>query len=234
VRASDVVSDLTAAKIDWQDYLVNARFVRRDNVISWYNYEKVWLGDHVSAGDFLSLVDNGQFSFQFAEDGSILQLMYEFDPTAEFLSRACLSFYGAPENIGPGEPEVVQLEEGKVDSFEEELEEPGRPFVDSWNSHWLRIDYDNEERTTLVHGVCHMHIGDWPRSRVLVRGVPGPAQFIEWIMALFYPDSYRKHRLDEKGKFANILQMQNVNRRTLFFEDHDFFKYMTHLFIPMT
>lgn len=233
MRVSDVMSDLTAAKVEWDQYLANPRFVRKNSVITWHGYEKLWLGNSIRSEEFLELVDKGQYSLQIVEDGSILQLMYEFDESGENVLKASLAFYGAPENIEPEESEPQMVEDELADVPGEGPATPAGFCSGMTTNRWLRIDFDSSGNTSVIHGGCHMHVGGLPSSRFLVRGLPGPAQFIEWVFSLFYPDTYRQHRLDGDGQFSDIAKLVNANRHFVVFGDHDSYKYMTHVVIPI-
>ena len=232
MKVNDVLSDLTSAKIDWDAYLANARYIRRNNSITWRDYERIWLGQTISAQEFVNLVDRGQYSFQVVDDGSVLQLLYEFDATGERLLTSCLGFYGAPVSIEPEEPEPAMLEEASGE-IEEEQATTADFDGELATNRWLRIDFARGPNNSVVHGECHMHVGGLPGTRFLMKGVPGPAQFIEWIMALFYPEMYQKHRLGENGEFSNLAKLINANRQSVGFDEHDFYRYMTHLVIPV-
>lgn len=232
MKVTDVISDLTAACIEWGKFIANSQYIRTKNIVSWAGFSKIWLSENLTPQEFLNLVENGQFSFQLLEDGSICQLLYEFDAAGEKLVRASLAFYGKPPIFNEEEPNPEKFDENDTE-FNADLADVETEFCDLNSiSRWLRIDYDCDEKNSAVHGDCHMHVGGLPGARILVRGVPGPAQFIEWVMALFYPDIYRNHRLAADGDFVNIAKLKNANRRAIAFDDHDFYRYLTHILVP--
>ena len=233
MRVNDIIGGLSAIQNDWPQILANPRFIRRNNIISWDKYEKMWLGEFVTAEDFRRLVDKGQFSFQILEDGSVVQLFYEFDNTGNKLLRACLAYYGTPEEFGEKNPEPQAIGETSLEEDTNENEERDSDFNNiAVVSKWIRLDYDSDSKDSVVHGRCHLHIGGMPNSRLLVKGVPGPAQFIEWSMAIFYPELYNGHRLADGHGFLDISHMQEINTLTVEFSDHDIYTHMTHIQIP--
>lgn len=233
MKVTEVIGDLTAAFIEWNKFFANSRYIRTKTSVAWEGYRKIWLSDNLTPREFLELVENNQFSFQVLEDGSIFQLLYEFDASGEKLTRASLAYYGKPPIFNEEEPTPESFDQNDTELSEEGMAEAEKEFCDLNSiSRWLRIDYDCNENNSAVHGDCHMHVGGLPGARLLVRGVPGPAQFIEWVMALFYPETYRNHRLTTDGNFVDIAKLENANRKTVVFSDHEFYKYLTHISVP--
>lgn len=244
MTVSDVYSSITAAKIDWIEYLANPRYIRKDYVICWEKYEKIWISDTNTAADFISLVDNGQYSLQISEDGGIIQLYYKFDALTKKLESANLAYFGPPqvaadiydsedieihkELLVPEEiDQIIDADDGE--ELSERLER--EPFTAELVP-WLRIDYDPSAKTGILHGECHMHINGLPGVRILVYGVPSPVQFIEWIMSLFYPNIYKKHRLHEDGRLVKIDLLKKINTSSISFTKSDAYIHMPHIVIP--
>lgn len=56
---------------------------------------------------------------------------------------------------------------------------------------WLRIDFDHALDVPPLHAACHLHSSMSPSMRIPVSAVPGPYQFVDMIVAWFYPDRHR-------------------------------------------
>lgn len=97
---------------------------------------------------------------------------------------------------------------------------------------WLRIDYDPENERGSPHSACHMHIGLLPSSRLLVSGVPTPKQFIEFVVALCYPDIYSTHRTDRITGSWNYRAQLAVNSPSFEIPQPPETKSLTHLRVP--
>src|SRR5262249_3029105 len=97
---------------------------------------------------------------------------------------------------------------------------------------WIRIDYEPIASRGVLHGERHLHISGFPQSRFLVRGVPTPKQFVEFIMVLRYPEVYHERRLNGEGKYADAEHMKNVNSLSIACESNEAFALMTHIVVP--
>jgi hypothetical protein len=248
VRITDVVGDLVAARNEWHRLVANPRFIRRNLEVTWKDYVPMRLGNVVSRQDFAMLVEDGQYSLQLAEDGSLLQFFYEFHSDGHLVA-ANIAFYGAPaeernefadldvddqsRNDGDAASALTTAGAGDDGDDEGDLTAAGADGRGIFpGCRWLRIDYDPIARASVIHGLCHMHVSGLPDARFLVRGVPGPAQFIEWIMAIFYPQAYAGHRLDDQGAFTEQARIRRANQVYAAFEHNDHFRFMTHLCVP--
>lgn len=175
---------------DWEGLLVNPRYCRRNNVVCWTSFKGGKLKEPVTSEQVLVVLEQKQFSFQWAEDGSLFQFLYIFD-NQNVLTEARLAFY------------LIRSK----GSFED-----GTAEIKS--TAWIRIDYDSFAAAGLLHSACHLHIHGFPQSRIVVDGVPGPRQFIEFIVATCYPDYYRMHRLSGADP-VNVETMREVNACTM-------------------
>lgn len=94
MKISDVYGSLVATWIEWQKakFLINKRFVRKDNVISWEEFTPTMLDDLMEQKNIIDLIDKGQYSFQINVDESIVQLHYVYDREGN-LSAANLAYY---------------------------------------------------------------------------------------------------------------------------------------------
>jgi len=215
VKISDAVSSLTSTYCDWNDVFVNRSFIRRNNCIAWENFEPQRLPPIVRRSDVMGLENSRQYSFQVIDDGSIFQLYYEYEDEGKKLERANLAYY----NSGISSENLNCSSSDQIVEDEEECEMDDQPeiFLIDENSivSWLRIDYVPEDQNGPLHHGCHMHIGLFQVARIPLSGVPTPRQFIEFIMALCYPNSYRSKRLNPKDHWEPFdprgLQEFNVN-----------------------
>jgi hypothetical protein len=255
MRISELYGAITAAWNDWKGFLANPRYYRSDTVISWSGYQSIWTEDFVTLESFLELIEKGQYSFQVAEDGGIVQIYYEFDQDGRVLKSANLGYYGgsitlsipnrAADSMGviisDTETRPTQGNAGTIETpleisaAEEQIWSgsivSGETQKDEFIS-WFRFDFDSSRVQGILHGLCHLHIGGLPNSRLLVKGLPNPRQFIELIIASCYPELYRKHRLDQNGQYVDLEPISSVNEKSAFTEEGDIFKRIIHFFVP--
>jgi len=97
---------------------------------------------------------------------------------------------------------------------------------------WLRIDYEPALAKGILHHDCHMHLSAFPQARCVVAGVPNPQQFVEFVMAVCYPETYEAHRLGQDGEYANPNKASEVNSRCFSAVEHLAYKQIIHLRIP--
>jgi hypothetical protein len=79
VKISEVYSSLISAYCDWGSILINPRYVRQGNTITWEKYQPKSFTDPIFSSNVIELIDEGQYSFQFITDGGIIQLYYSYD-----------------------------------------------------------------------------------------------------------------------------------------------------------
>jgi hypothetical protein len=123
---------------------------------------------------------------QVVHDGSVFQLYYGFLGSSGRLVEASLGFFFSgdlPETIG--------------DPFVEGVMPSGLPES---RPGWVRLDFDPLAGSDCLHYHSHLHLSLSPSVRIPVKRVPTPKQFVELIIAWFYPDIYRRHRLPS-GEF---------------------------------
>lgn len=194
VTLADVESQIQACYLDWQLLLANPRFCRNDTTVAWNKYSGGIIRDPINYEKVRSLIEEKQYSFQCAEDGSVFQLVYEFD-RGNKVRTVRLAFYQAH----------LPLDEDDL------LASGPRPdFADTFIP-WLRFDYTQEYAAGVLHHESHMHLSGFPASRFAVSGVPGPRQFVEFVIASCYPDYYKMQRLDKHGRYVNHRTMKKVN-----------------------
>ncbi len=190
----EVETEVRACYWDWRHLLANPRFCRNGKQISWTGYSGGVIRDPITYEKVRSLIQTKQFSFQCADDGSVFQLLYDFDDN-EQLRLVRLAFYKAPLPLSEEDLESV----GPLPDFSD-------LFVP-----WLRFDHAKEYATGVLHYESHMHISGFPETRLVVSGVPGPRQFVEFVVAACFPDYYKDHRLNDAGMYRDHDAMQKVN-----------------------
>lgn len=207
MQINEVMGLLTSSRIDWGHVLANPRFIRNGNTITWINSSNPMLGNPVLPEDIAELAEKGQYSFQVVADGSLIQIFYEFENNGSTLKSASLGYYNAGTTIyAPTIPNFVN---------------------------WLRFDYDPSAKLKgFLHHDCHLHLSYFPNSRLAVKGIPNPKQFIEFVMSACYPDIYRDHRLDTSGKFKDIAKQISINTPCIIPKEEDWYHHLTHLYVP--
>jgi hypothetical protein len=239
VKVGDVHSSLISVWNEWKEIIVNPKYIRRENEITWEGFSGKKISDDiVTASTVSQLVDEGQYSFQVVIDGSIFQIHYSFDRNGN-LATANLAFYysGVKDDYDIRQNFPTQL--GEAQKLEEQILEEGmlweyRQLILSQDDPvgWLRIDYGPEQYRGLLHANCHMHLGLFPRSRFIVDGVPNPKQFVEFVIAMCYPDFYAMKRLDEKGLIADKNKIYSLNDPNFPVKDDESFECLTQIHVP--
>jgi len=250
VKINEAYGLLNSAYIDWSPILVNPRGIRRGSQITWDNYTPQMLKLPVRVTDVTELFNDGQYTFQIADDGSLIQIYYQYDARGNELHSASLAFYSAIAYEQPtyededilGLPNIPLLEsEAELSDLDvllseeysgETLDEIQIASLGDGSIGWLRIDYDPDHAKGVLHHDCHMHISAFPNARLVVDGIPNPRQFIEFIMALCYPGIYKEHRLDNNGLFVNEEYMFKINSNCVSLQEHNIYSQITHFRIP--
>ena len=75
---------------------------------------------------------------------------------------------------------------------------------------WARLDYAPRHSNGIVHAACHLHLSGFPDTRIAAACVPTPAQFVEAIVAWFYPVEYRTRLLGSTGLFKDASRVDRV------------------------
>ncbi len=202
--ANEALSALRSVYQEWAGFLSNPRSVRLGSDVSWEGYKPKEFIDVVTASFVSDLAENGQYSFQVTQDGSIFQLHYGYDRRGQTLTSASLSFLFSGNNY---------LEEAKKELIDELL--MPTPDVEVG---WLRIDYSNAPMHDggVIHPKCHLHLSHFPDTRLIVDRVPNPKQFVEFVVSVCYPGIYKEKRLDTTGYHTDKPKMCNINTPLLF------------------
>lgn len=208
------MSSLTSAFDDWDWLLANPRYARSQSRVAWDDFAHHMLPFRVMPEHLVELSETGQYSFQVA-DGSLFQLIYQFDPTGNVLLYGSLGFYRTlddPFLSSEHEPEQVGYE-GVSDTSELD-DKPGAPVEQARISEtipWIRLDYDPSAASGCLHPASHLHASIAETVRIAVAGVPTPKQFVEAVFSWFYPDQYRERHLLEDGQFGDPSRQADVN-----------------------
>ncbi|HLL46061.1 MAG TPA: DUF2290 domain-containing protein [Longimicrobiaceae bacterium] len=172
----------------------------------------------------LKLAEDRQYTFQMSTDGAVFQIYYQVSDDGKSLKEAKLAYYGVHSVDVDSDPEEEALYSevfGIVDVL---------GYDDAHAVASLRLDYSPAEARGLAHTACHLHLGGFADSRLIVRGVPNPKQFIEFIMHLRYPDEFKEHRLDKDTyRYSDTNALSRINEPIMECEDEGFWGEMTHL-----
>lgn len=231
MRINDVMGQLVSAYTEWNHVLANPRFVRRGRAITWRDYSSAKLVIPIAHSEVVQLYEAGQYSFQ-TTDGSLLQLSYSYARSRDELVEARLAFYKVDEQSWEVEEPIRAEGDG------ESLGSTGSPNYDEAviyrpiSISWLRIDYSPKSACGVLHNSCHLHLSAFPAARVAVAGVPTPRQFVEFVVALCYPDIYRNHRLDNGGNYREPVRLETVNSDCVAFREDLVYRQITHFRVP--
>jgi hypothetical protein len=79
----------------------------------------------------------------------------------------------------------------------------------------LRIDYDPKNHRGIIHSATHL-VSSLASSkrRIPVSTIPTPRQFIEMIIAWFYPDKYEEKLLNANGDYKDRSRINRINQFT--------------------
>jgi hypothetical protein len=234
MRISDVHSMMVSVYNDWGGFLANPRYIRRGDEITWAERTPHFLKGTIQHGDVLGLIETGQYSFQTSDDGSIIQLHYEFEQGGAEVKAASLGYFAAPP---PQDDSGLssQGERGQIPDSEDagitDGSEGTRTETSQYAS-WLRIDFSPTTAGGVLHHDCHLHVSGFPASRLVVKRLPTPKQFVEFVIALCHPNVYTSQRLDHTGGFVDATRMTSVNTPAFTCEDNDLYAHMMHLATP--
>ena len=213
---TDALQEITSCFLDWDGLLANQRAIRNDRTVCWPNYAPR-IEDEVSWSTIISLATERQYSFQLF-DGSLIQLLYDFSLPAGTLRSARLAYYEGTQN----------------DETTEEAEDVISPVEDDQNDRlprWLRLDFGRHNDPSCIHAECHLHLCNLPETRISCAGVPGPRQFLESVIAWFYPEIYQQRILESDPDIRGRRNV-DVNRHSHLIEPADHFNSLLHLSLP--
>jgi len=244
VKIDKVFSVMKACYFDWEDYLINPNYIQRGSAITWSKHKSGIRNSTVRLSDVRGMDEEGQYTYLVESDRSVIQLFYGFDPKTDEITTARLAYYSGNEDAVYVDAElmnhgIVPISEG--DSLIGQLQIEGDDAFDPVVG-WIRIDYDpSAKQIGITHPLCHMHLSGFPESRLVVRGLPSPRQFIEFVFCSFYPNIYSKHRLNRdetqrRDSAPNILRDQklirDLNSDSFPFADDPIYNMISHVRVP--
>lgn len=224
MRLNNGVSDLVSIFVDWEGVLANFRGIRQGNSIVWSGYKPNMLDDPITLRDVASMAEERQYTYQVVEDGSLIQICYDFDDDGITVLSAKLAYYGNRDASTLGILVLPNIEE-----------EVPPNSLNGWQSAvvpWLRVDFDPASSRGVLHSPCHMHLSGLPDSRLMLNRLPNPKQFVEYVLALFYPDTYSRHRLEQDGAFRDASTLERINAPLFPIPVHEACALMTHIYVP--
>lgn len=257
MKINEILHSLRSAYDDWGHILVNPQFIRSRDVVSWANRRPARFGHLVMASDVLKMAEENQYTFQINEDGSLVQIYYLFLPGGNEIKSASLAFYRAKPDPDvevvidfPVEDIVdVSTSEAENQTSDSSLETTAESIDDkniqiefeAYTSgelkdapvSWLRIDYDPAASRGVLHHDCHLHISGLSTTRFVVAGLPTPKQFVELIIAAFYPTIYKSHRLNEKWEYADKAKIASVHTDCFRLSESEIYQQMIHFRVPV-
>jgi hypothetical protein len=215
MNPDETLKELNACLQDWRGFVANKNATLRRKLLAWPDHSPSVEKD-ISWETIASLATKKQYSFQL-QDGSLVQTLYDFSRKGSQLASASLAYY---ENRVAEESEE---EDGEVSPLVESLvEAPPK---------WLRMDFTNVEDGNCIHSACHLHLAGFPETRIGCAGVPGPRQFLESLMAWFYPSHYRQAVLCLDGEERRRRYI-DINRLCHHVQSVDEFNSIIHMALP--
>ena len=185
---NDVMGQLTSVLVEWNGFLKDPQYIRNNELVTWSNSHVTMLPENITKAETLKLSQQRQFTFRISLDDSVLQLTYRFFDGA--VKEARLAYY----EVGLSDSDT---ELGDVHPPTElDFDQPAR---------WVRFDYRDSGLERVLHTDSHLHVSGLPGTRFAVAGLLTPKQFIEFIVAHFYPDIYKRFRLEEGIEFNDLI-----------------------------
>jgi hypothetical protein len=212
---NDVMGQLTSVFIEWEGVLKDPQYIRNEDSATWANAEIVILPETITKAETFELSRRRQFTFRVSADDSVVQMSYRFNHGN--VTEARLAYYevGLPEY----EDDTANV----------------RPSADvDWNlpARWIRFDYRKTGLNQVLHMDSHLHVSGLPGTRFAVAGLLTPKQFIEFIIAHFYPDIYEKVRLAHGVEFNDVSDSINASCFDCGAHPVNLYQRITHLRIP--
>jgi len=225
---NDFCSSLNTSYIEWKNILINPNYCRNDREITWNQRSSRMMPVNSTTVDVIGLIENQQYSFQVSVDESIIQLYYKFS-NDNIIASASLAYYGTipwgvmrltDQDYTEGNP----LEKGTNQAV---------PEIKNEYINWIRIDYDSAcEKPSIVHHLAHIHIAGIPSGRIPFDTLPSPFQFIDFVIASYYPDHYREARMNENGLLLKPSKIKRLSKHRVAIESDAVRPYAIHLSVP--
>lgn len=186
--------------MDYRDVLRNPRPIRRECSIVWDRFTGARIPKVVTLDVLAELQTSRDYSFQHI-DGSIFQLHYRFSPDCSTLIGANLAFV---KNL---DPEESLGDEDSLSESDEVAVVPDTLTISASAERacaWVRIDFAPTSRKQVVHEDCHLHLCGFKETRIACKRVPTPRQFVESMLAWFYPKWYEDVRLPQANTSGRV------------------------------
>lgn len=235
MRINEVRGLVNRALIDWQGTLIDANCNRYGRSISWTRQPR-FVEEPVLSTHVLQLIEDRQFTHQVTEQDEvvgIIQIHYTFDRTERNVDSATLAYFGTmPTSTDSGMGDGDQID--NKSSANNQLKNADNVSV--YSVPWIRVDFAPKSMNGITHHACHMHLGGFPNTRIAVRGLPNPRQFVEMVMALFHPHIYRQHReasqSERQDLHADLRPLEMVNENCIIVTDYPIVHHIAHLCFP--
>jgi hypothetical protein len=243
MRLSELRSQLRSfLSGDWSGILLNPNYLQDGHTMTWHNYSSMMAPDPLSFEDVATLSKARQYSFQLSVDGSLFQFYYSYDRYNREISEARIAYYEANgagfsgDSSGLHQAQAVHSDDesatGPLPVLGPDEGGPRATQLDKRGPRWFRIDFRANGPKSILHHTCHLHLGGFPGSRLIVAGVPTPKQFVEFVVCCCYPDLYRSIRLNAEGDWRDQKRIENVNAMKVHSPPNVLFQQITHLRIP--
>ncbi len=177
----------------------------------------------------------GYYALPLEESGSdVADMEAEENREAEFVESGGTA--EVPQGANEGQSEVgedflLSLEE-VAERLRATYPYEGIAYDERYSARAIRIDYRKKDPINPIHHACHMHISGYPDTRLCLSRVPTPRQFLELMFALFYPESFKGHRLNDANEFRDINHVHGIYAKGFPVELGALTKSLTHLFVP--
>jgi hypothetical protein len=206
---------------EWKTALANPRVDRSQRLVSWTGYSSHILPETVRPQDIVKLADAGQYTFQVAEDGALLQFYYQCSADGRTIEEAKLAYYAVVDESGGVDEEFDLVRE----IYGVDL----GGVIETRSTVALRLDYQPSAAKGVLHSCCHLHVGGLPNSRIAVKGLPTPKQFVEFVFKMRYPTLFTERRLDAQGVYRQPDRIREMNTPLLKMDDDEVVPLVTHL-----
>lgn len=256
MKIKDALTSLKDAYIDWDGFLLNPRYVQREQKdeqnrvlyqeITWDRRDATYrTADLVTEQSIIELSNASQYTFQVKDDGSIFQIYYNYDRSGNNIQSASLSFYLSRSHIKRVDEDTLLNEISVLPSENQDLMlDAVLSSVNNQSVGWIRIDYDpTAKERGIIHHDCHMHLSNFPDTRFIVEGIPSPRQFIEFVVATVYPSQYKDHCLSLEvnedsnigvWKYSDATRIKAVNSICISIEANSVYNQLSHFIIPLS
>lgn len=225
---SDFYSSLINSYVEWKSIFINPNYCRNGKEITWNRRASQMMPVNSTIWDVIGLIENQQYSFQMSIDESIIQLYYKFTDE-DTISAANLAYYGTiPWGTIRWSDEDDSERNSQERVHDEIVSEVNCEYIN-----WMRIDFDcASEKPSIIHHLAHMHLAGIPSGRIPFDTLPSPFQFIDFVIANYYPYHYRKARMSENGLLLKPRKIKRLSKHRVAVTSDDILPYAIHLSVP--